>query len=581
VNSISASRQPMAMVNIGNANDIFVTVQRGDTMSSIAAKHNVPLQTVIKANQHIPNPNNIRIGDLITIPYVNDTATESDILCSSAATTSIHTEQVQNKQENFDNHRIAFNLGDLLSPFAPIHSALQKLLQSSTKQASTKQAPVQQPQDQSAISVASPSTPFPYSEQITQDVATGLPLQFGLAQEMRVDPDKKTETAIPANVVIGFLGTKAPLIHTSIEGVIKGMPALREAAGQDSSAVGVFQFLGGTATRNTAHSVFGSKVNLRTIPFDELTQRAMFKQRFYEALNWRSRSKTVDFDMSAEWESLKKATGNPNDYIRNSIKDKNGLFSKISAETAMDFIPYMESMLEIKNADGTLKPPFNPLADEVIATYGTVMGSLGQSLEEGITPLEKKFLALKEDARPIKEVVDQFFADAPNYNNAKGKHVSSLTQTKAHVTSMIEQVQQALPDVSAAQALHLINNQYRELGYVEKAKHRIPFINSEVKEALKVDDIISQARNYMLPTRQLAQKQQEINIKAEYVSGMMTEYTRLRHSTFERLSLIMNNDPDTHEEKFWEEYDADVLKREELARKLLGLHESLANSLSK
>lgn len=44
------------------------TVRAGDTMSSIASRHGVSLSALVAANPHVPNPNFIGIGDVLTIP---------------------------------------------------------------------------------------------------------------------------------------------------------------------------------------------------------------------------------------------------------------------------------------------------------------------------------------------------------------------------------------------------------------------------------------------------------------------------------------------------------------------------------
>jgi LysM domain len=50
-------------------------VQAGDTMSKIAGKFGIPLQTLIDANKTtIPNPNQLQIGDQVTIPTTTPTA---------------------------------------------------------------------------------------------------------------------------------------------------------------------------------------------------------------------------------------------------------------------------------------------------------------------------------------------------------------------------------------------------------------------------------------------------------------------------------------------------------------------------
>ncbi len=44
------------------------TVVKGDTLGSIAAKNHVTVNAILKANPKIKNPNQIRVGDQITIP---------------------------------------------------------------------------------------------------------------------------------------------------------------------------------------------------------------------------------------------------------------------------------------------------------------------------------------------------------------------------------------------------------------------------------------------------------------------------------------------------------------------------------
>ena len=56
------------------------TVQSGDTMSKIAKKFGVPLQTLIDANKTtVPNPDKLKIGDTVIIPV----AAPSEIPASS------------------------------------------------------------------------------------------------------------------------------------------------------------------------------------------------------------------------------------------------------------------------------------------------------------------------------------------------------------------------------------------------------------------------------------------------------------------------------------------------------------------
>ncbi|QTD45487.1 glycoside hydrolase family protein [Ottowia testudinis] len=45
-----------------------VTAERGDSLSAIASRHGVPLQSLIAANPQIANPNRIYPGDTITVP---------------------------------------------------------------------------------------------------------------------------------------------------------------------------------------------------------------------------------------------------------------------------------------------------------------------------------------------------------------------------------------------------------------------------------------------------------------------------------------------------------------------------------
>jgi len=69
MNAISASNAASMATNIAGRNaGASVTVQRGDTMSAIAAKHHVPLQAMIDANPQIGNPDKIYPGDVLTVP---------------------------------------------------------------------------------------------------------------------------------------------------------------------------------------------------------------------------------------------------------------------------------------------------------------------------------------------------------------------------------------------------------------------------------------------------------------------------------------------------------------------------------
>jgi len=425
-----------------------------------------------------------------------------------------------------------------------------------------------------------PTTLFPYSEKATQDTATELPIQFGLAQEMKVDKCKRTTYANPADVTIGFIGTKVPLSNTSIEGVIGGMPRLRKEARDvykiNSSAVGAFQFLNSRTTRTTAERVFGATTNLKEIPFNGLSQMAMFRQRFNEATAYRTRNNQKG--MMEEWESLGKNHLNTNSYIREGAENKNGLFSYISAELAMDFIPYMELGSNMKNKDGTLKPSFNPVRDEVYSTYSTTMDNLGQSLKKGIDPVEEKFISLKNDERTPKDVIDEYFSSGLRYNDSKGNSITGelLRTSWTAVNSMIDKIQKEVPDITAAQALYLIDTKYKEKGFVETTMSRVPFTDPVVRGNLKLNDMITQARNYLSPERSSSQRIEGIKEKSIGISKIMEDYEKLQNDTFKKLILVMGNDGQTHTQEFWKKYNAEAVKREELGRRLLGFHETIS-----
>ena len=66
--SAAASGAALATPTPGPTDHVYV-VQAGDTMSRIAARFGVPLQTLIDANKTtIPNPDALQIGDKVTIP---------------------------------------------------------------------------------------------------------------------------------------------------------------------------------------------------------------------------------------------------------------------------------------------------------------------------------------------------------------------------------------------------------------------------------------------------------------------------------------------------------------------------------
>jgi|GEM_PF-6946250 len=46
---------------------ISVTVERGDTLSAIAARHHVPLKLLLNANPQIINPDRICPGDIVAV----------------------------------------------------------------------------------------------------------------------------------------------------------------------------------------------------------------------------------------------------------------------------------------------------------------------------------------------------------------------------------------------------------------------------------------------------------------------------------------------------------------------------------
>jgi LysM repeat protein len=58
-------------------------VQSGDTMSKIANKFHVPLQTLINANPQIKNPNKLQIGDQVIIPVPNASTVPGETVAPS------------------------------------------------------------------------------------------------------------------------------------------------------------------------------------------------------------------------------------------------------------------------------------------------------------------------------------------------------------------------------------------------------------------------------------------------------------------------------------------------------------------
>jgi N-acetylmuramoyl-L-alanine amidase len=63
-------------VLLGATPSFAYTVKSGDTLGEIATKHNMPLDTVIKLNPHIKNPNLIYIGDNINTEKTNEVSTK-------------------------------------------------------------------------------------------------------------------------------------------------------------------------------------------------------------------------------------------------------------------------------------------------------------------------------------------------------------------------------------------------------------------------------------------------------------------------------------------------------------------------
>jgi hypothetical protein len=83
--SLSASSLPLGSVGptiVPEATQQIYVVQANDTMSRIANRFHVPLQTLIDANKTtIPNPDKLKIGDQVIIP----TATPTELPGSSPA----------------------------------------------------------------------------------------------------------------------------------------------------------------------------------------------------------------------------------------------------------------------------------------------------------------------------------------------------------------------------------------------------------------------------------------------------------------------------------------------------------------
>jgi len=206
------------------------------------------------------------------------------------------------------------------------------------------------------------------------------------------------------------------------------------------------------------------------------------------------------------------------------------------------------------------------------------MTKFSQSLEQKITPTEEKFIVLKDDERIAKDVIDEYFSNGLSYTNTKGNNIpqNKLQSSWLSMKSMIDTIQKEVPDITAAQALHLIDTHYKEQGFVDISTFRVPFSDPMVKNKLSTSEIIAQARNYLSPERGTHQREEEIREKAIATARIMEEYIQLHNSTFEKLSLAMSNDPRTHTPEFWKNYNADAIKREEFGRRLIGLFENLS-----
>lgn len=71
IDKVNAELQPKSQTEPNK-----YTVQKGDTLSGIAKKHNILLSFLLLANPQISNPNLIRVGQVITIPDSKGTVTE-------------------------------------------------------------------------------------------------------------------------------------------------------------------------------------------------------------------------------------------------------------------------------------------------------------------------------------------------------------------------------------------------------------------------------------------------------------------------------------------------------------------------
>lgn len=76
-----SAKPALETLNTGTGLGTHYIVQRGDTLSSIAARAGVPLPDLERANPQISNPNLIMPGESITIPTQHaSTATASELL---------------------------------------------------------------------------------------------------------------------------------------------------------------------------------------------------------------------------------------------------------------------------------------------------------------------------------------------------------------------------------------------------------------------------------------------------------------------------------------------------------------------
>jgi len=245
----------------------------------------------------------------------------------------------------------------------------------------------------------------------------------------------------------------------------------------------------------------------------------------------------------------------------------------------MDFIPYMELGHHMKNKDGSLKPTFNPVRDKVYAIHADMVGNFHNYWIQGMEPVEEKFISLKDDKRKVKEVVKEYFSKNLSHNDPRGNYVEINNEKNTsweELVKIVRQVQNEAPDVTAAQALYLIDAKYKELGFISAATFRVPFANKMVKEKLKTEEIIVQARKYLDPLRQPMDRMKDIKAKELAVIDMMANYVKLQSSTFQRLILVMKNDQNTHKEKFWQEYNNEAIQREALGRQMIGVYENFS-----